>query len=191
MPFDQMQQWLQKEKDLGSPNPNNIVLATATRKGVPHSRIVAIKEIRADSILFFTQRETRKAKELQENPCASMTLWLPLQQREVIIDGKVEPLSQEENERYWQDMPRDRQLIFSVYSPISGKAINSIKELENKNLNFQKRYKDRPIPITDFYCGFKFIPACFYFYTFGNNTFSEVIRYIQSHEDWEKQMLSP
>jgi len=191
MPFDQMQQWLQKEKDLGSPNPYNIVLATATREGIPHSKIVAIKEIRADTILFFTQRETRKAKELQENPCASMTLWLPLQQREVIVDGKVEPLSQEENERYWQDMPHDRQLMFSVYSPLSGKAIDSIRELEDERLALEKKYKDKPIPITDFYCGFKFIPAYFYFYTLGNASFSEVIRYAQSHKTWEKQMLSP
>ena len=54
--IDEINQWLDKEKKLGSPNPNNIVLATAGKEGIPHSLFVAICEMNEQGILFFTQR---------------------------------------------------------------------------------------------------------------------------------------
>ena len=125
MPYTKMQEWLDKENDLGSENPNRVVLATATSNGIPHSRIVAVREISPKGILFFTQQGTRKVAEITENPHASMTLWLAMQQREVIIDGIIEALAQDENKYYWETMSRERQLRFSTYSPVSTQPIGS------------------------------------------------------------------
>ncbi len=189
--IDEINQWLDKEKKLGSPNPNNIVLATAGKEGIPHSRIVAIREMNEQGILFFTQRGTRKVAQLTENPRASMTLWLPLQQREVIIDGFITALNQKENEHYWNLLPYDRKLRFSAYSPTSSQPIQSLSELEEECKALSLQYNEVTLPISSYYCGFRLIPEVFYFYTLGTTTFSEIIKYSLKKDVWQKQILSP
>lgn len=192
MVFSKTKEWLEKEKELGSPDPYNIVLATATKEGVPHSRIVAIREITTESILFFTQRHTKKVQELTENPRASMTLWLPLQQREVVIDGNIKSLSEEESVPYWQTLSRERQLRFSVYAATSGQPIDSLSELMQRQEMLDEKFKGSSIPLSEnAYCGFRLFPQTFYFYTLGKDTFSEVIKYTLVEENWKQQSLSP
>lgn len=182
--------WLEMENSLGCSESNRMVLATAGKNAVPHSRIVAIREITDKGLLFFTQRGTRKTEEIQENPIASATIWLPLQQREIIFDGKIESLSQTANERYWQDIPRDRQLKFWAYAQTSGQKINSINELENKFEAYAQQFKDS-VPITDFYCGYELIPERIIFYTLGQTTFSEVFEFTLKDNAWHQQRISP
>lgn len=191
MPLQKIRLWLEKEKELGSPNPNNIVLATSTSQNIPHSRIVAIREITPEGVLFFTQRESRKVRELTENPHASMTLWLPLQQREVIIEGTIKTLDLTENEDYWKAIPRDRQLRFTTFGPTSGQPITSLAELEEKQKSLLQQFDGKDIPIPHSYCGFRLIPETFYFYTLGSTTFSEVIKYTLIQSNWQQQLLSP
>ena len=88
-PIEHLRQWLQNERTAGAPNPQQAVLSTATIDAVPHSRVVAIREIDAQGLLFFTQRDTRKVAEMSINPAVSMTFWFELLLREVIIDGTV------------------------------------------------------------------------------------------------------
>lgn len=191
MPILKINEWLEKETQLGSPNPSNIVLSTVTSDHEPHSRIVAIREISPEGIIFFTQRYSRKFNELIENPNVSMTLWLPLQQREVIIEGSAKSLKEEENEKYWQALPRERQLRFTVYAKTSAQPISSLSELEKKYEEFSEIFSDSPIPISEHYCGFRVNPHTFYFYTLGGQTFSEYIKYFLEEGEWREQLLSP
>jgi pyridoxamine 5'-phosphate oxidase len=192
MPFKQMQEWIEKEKSLGSADPDRIVLATASRDAIPHSRIVAIREINDKSILFFTQGGTRKAKELNENPIASATLWLPLQQREVIMDGTVQALNPNENEYFWKSLSRERQLKFSAYAGTSGQAIDSIDILNDKYKSLSDQYPNGEIPMNvKLYCGYRLIPEVFYFYTLETESFSEIIKFSLGGNTWEQQLISP
>lgn len=191
IPFEIINEWLEKEKSLGSPYPNRIVLATAGQNAIPHSRVVAIREITNDSLLFFTQYGTRKTLEMKENPIASATIWLPLQQREIIIDGSIEKLAQEENLKYWKELPREQQLKFTTYAPISSQPIKSNNELEDKYQALTMQYKDSAVPMTDYYCGYRLIPDKFYFYTLGTETFSEVFKFEKIANQWHKELISP
>lgn len=190
-PILQINEWLDKEKELGSPSPDRVILATSTKDGVPHSRVVAIREITDQGLLFFTQRGTKKVKELQANPQASMTLWLPLQQREVILDGNVIALSHDENENYWKLLPRESQLRFSAYAPTSAQPIHSVEQINNCYRDLSKCFVDKEIPMSEFYCGFRLLPETLYFYTLGKENFSHVIRVTCSNNQWYEQLLSP
>lgn len=190
-PINTMNDWLTQEESMGSSNPRNIVLATAGKEGIPHSRIVAIRELSNQGVLFFTQRSTRKVIEISQNPHASMTLWLPLQQREIILEGKIVTLNQEENEQYWNLLPYDRKLRFSAYSPTSNQPIQGLSELEDKIEELKHQYNAETLPMSSYYCGYRLVPEVFYFYTLGTATFSEVIKYSLVQDQWQKQMLSP
>jgi pyridoxamine 5'-phosphate oxidase len=191
MPFNTITEWIENEKQLGSRNPDRMVLATADKNAIPHSRIVAIREINNKSLLFFTQLWTRKAQEIKKNPVASATIWLPLQQREIIVDGAIETLNTSENEYYWKSLPRLNQLRFSTYAPTSGQPIDSINILNDKLKMLDQQYQNTEIPMKDFYCGYRLVPRTIYFYTLGVETFSEYIRYELNKGLWQQQLLSP
>jgi len=191
MPFQKIKEWLDIEKSKGSTNPDCIVLATAAHDAVPHSRIVAIKEITDSSVLFFTQPNTRKALEMKENPVASATLWLPLQQREIIMDGTIHSLHEEENESYWKELPRERQLRFASYAPTSDQPIESLEILNQKQVALAARYPSGQVPMNNLYCGYRLEIHTFYFYTLGSNSFSEYIQFKRVANIWQKQLLSP
>lgn len=186
-----MRNWMDKEKELGSASPNRVVLATSSPEGIPHSRIVAIREITPDGVLFFTQQGTRKVTELTQNPHASMTLWLALQQRQVILEGIVKPLTPSENEKYWATIPREQQLRFFAYAPTSGQAIPSISVLDNQLDALAHKFLGDAIPMSTYYCGFHLTAESMYFYTLNSDTFSEVLKYQKQQDDWVKQLLSP
>lgn len=192
MPFITIKDWLSREKALGSPTPDRAVLATTSSKdGAAHSRVIAIREVAHEGILFFTQTGTRKVLEITENPLASMTFWLALQQRQIILEGLIKPLSQQDNEAYWRSLPRERQLQFCAYGPTSSQPIKSLSSLEERYHELIKFYEGKDIPMSEFYCGFRLKPDICYFYTLGRNNFSEVYMYTHNHDAWQRQMLSP
>lgn len=191
MPFTQINDWLAAEKSLGSSSPERMVLATAGKDGVPHSRIVAIREVDANGILFFTQKGTRKTLEMAENPRASMTLWLPLQQREVMIDGTIQTLSQDENQYYWSTRTKDRQLHFLAYAPTSTHVIVSTDILQQRLQALTVEYQNKDVPLPEYYLGYRLVPETYCFYTLIDAGFSEIIRYVKSPQGWTSQTLSP
>lgn len=189
MPLSKIHEWLKKEKQLGSTDPDRMVLATASAAGKVHSRIVAIREISEAGVLFFTQRATRKVADMTENASASMTLWLPLQQREVILDGVIKALTYEENLFYWDTLPYERQVKFTLHS--SGRQLSSVMELDDKYKVLLNTYRNQKVPMNDAYCGFRLCPEMMYFYTLGMEKFSEVIKYLRTESGWESQLISP
>lgn len=191
MPVKLINEWLAKEQELGSKQPNRIVLATAGRDGIAHSRIVAIREIAEKGVLFFTQRASRKTREIAENPLGSMTLWLPLQQREIVLEGKIEAIPREENEYYWSKRPREMQLRFSAYAPTSGQVLSSLDELEEKYQEILHRSGDKAVPMSEDYCGYWLVADTLVFYTLNDDGFSDVMRYRKVGEDWLIERLSP
>lgn len=185
-----MNEWFAKEKELGV-EVNSVVLATVSPEGRPHNRVVAIREIKNDSLIFFTQRETRKVADLLKNPAAAMDFFLVLQQRQVVLEGVAKPLTYEENEQYWNDLPRERQLRFSTYAPSSGQPITSLSELDERKKELEALFANKAVPMSDFYQGFRFIPDTFLFYSVGSTSFSEAIKFTKNNNDWHEQLLSP
>jgi len=189
-PFVILKDWINEEGLRGAPNPQQAVLSSISPNNVPHSRVVAIREISSDALIFFTQRETRKVFELNENPHAAITFWFELYQRSVSIEGEVESLSQQENEQYWENYPREAQIRFHSYAPTSTQTIISKQMLQDKMAGIREHYQDNEIPISPFYLGFRFKPRQFIFYTYRLDELSDVVQFTLV-EDWQAQILSP
>lgn len=192
MPLQRLEQWIKEEKDNGIPNPQQAILSTATKEGIPHSRVVAIREITPQGILFFTQKGTRKVTEIANNPRASLTFWFELMQREVILEALIEALSEEENKAYWSTYPRIAQLRFLAYAPTSSQPIDSKQMLEDKKSVIEQEYRDQELPYTPLYCGYRIIPSKFTFYEYRTDELSDVSQYVlQKNSQWQKQVMSP
>ena len=191
MPIELLNNWLQEECIAGASEPQQAVLSTSTRDAVPHARVVAIREISAEGLLFFTQRDSRKVGELTSNPVAAITFWFELLQREVIIEGTVVPLTDNDNALYWQTYPREAQIRFCSYAPTSSKRIASKQLLENKRQQIELDYSGLPIPFSELYCGFRVKPARFVFYAYRTDELSDVIEYSCVDGQWVQHLLSP
>lgn len=190
-PIDQLNQWVLAEREAGAPNPQQAVLATATKEAIPHSRVVAVREINEKGLLFFTQRGTRKVEEMTANPRVSMTVWFELLMREVIIEGIIEALVDSENELYWRDYPREAQIRFHSYAPTSSQPILDKKDLESKRSLIAEEFAEKPIPLSPLYCGFRLKPNRFVFYSYRPDVLSDVVEYTAAKGEWESQLLSP
>jgi pyridoxamine 5'-phosphate oxidase len=191
MPYQMLDAWLEEEKASGAPNPKQAVLSTTTSQPVPHARVVAIREISDKGLLFFTQRGTRKVAEMKDNPKCCLTFWFELKQRQVIIEGIIEALSEQENDAYWQSYPKEARLRFYAYAPTSGQPISSKEILEDKRRQLTDSYKDKTIPISPDYCGFRIKPNRFCFYAYCTPELSDTYEYVIHDGAWRKQILSP
>lgn len=190
-PIDTINTWLENETTLGCASPNRMILATASKEAIPGARVVAIREINEKGMLFFTQRGTRKVRELSQNHNVSAVIWLPLQQRQIVVEGAAQAISHEENLHYWQTMSHERQLRFAAYAPTSGQVIESDAMLEDNLHALTQRYAQTTVPMSEFYCGYRISLAVINFYTLGADRFSEVKRCVRINDVWMQETLSP
>lgn len=189
MPFDILKEWLDDEQKSGAPNPRQAVLSTVNENS-PHARVVAIREI-SDGLLFFTQKCTRKVEEIKNNPKATFTFWFELRQRQVIIEGMLEALSELENIPYWKTYPRQAQIRFYAYAPTSTQPISSKQELEEKRNQIEQEYLNKEIPMSPDYCGYRLKPNRFAFYEFRTPELSDAFEFKLEETSWKKKLLSP
>jgi pyridoxamine 5'-phosphate oxidase len=109
-PLRQFDQWMQEAIKLGVPEPNAMTLATVGADGRPSTRIVLIKGYDADGIVWFTNYDSRKGRELAVHPVAALQFhWVELE-RVVRIEGTVEKVSAEQSDAYFHSRPLDSRL---------------------------------------------------------------------------------
>ncbi|KTD16624.1 pyridoxine/pyridoxamine 5'-phosphate oxidase [Legionella jordanis] len=191
MPLSILKQWIEEERQAGAPNPQQAVLATIGQNNIPHSRVVAIREISNQDLLFFTQSSTRKVIELRKNPHISLNFWFELKQRQVIIEGQVAPLSEQENQSYWFSYPKEAQVRFLAYAPTSSQVIPSKQILEQRKKLFARQFTEQPVPFTPLYIGYRIIPSTLRFYAYRQDELSDVWEFNYQNQGWKKDILSP
>lgn len=191
-PIHLLKTWLEEEKAENVPYAQHAVLSTQGTNGQVHGRVVAIREIDEEKLLFFTQKRTRKVEEIKTNPAVSLVFWFEQSGREVIIEGEAAFLSEMQNEHYWKTYPKPAQIRFCSYAPTSGLAIDSKQLLENKRLEIEELYqKERSLPLSKDYCGIAVKPLRFVFYAYRLDELSDVWEYQMNGSAFVKRLLSP
>tara|TARA_R110000868_G_scaffold32318_1_gene117595 strand:+ start:1197 stop:1778 length:582 start_codon:yes stop_codon:yes gene_type:complete len=190
-PLSLLKAWLDEEQAKGAPNPRQAVLSTCGNDAIPHARVVAIREIEESGLLFFTQKGTKKVKEMLSNPHACITFWFELFQREVILQGLIEPLSQDENKKYWESYSKEAKIRFYSYAETSSQPILHKDVLEDKKRQVEDEYRNKALPLSPYYCGFRVKPSTIMFYAYRTDELSDVFEYQRVADAWQKQWLSP
>uniref|UniRef100_L7M422 pyridoxal 5'-phosphate synthase n=1 Tax=Rhipicephalus pulchellus TaxID=72859 RepID=L7M422_RHIPC len=159
-PIELFETWFNEVKDAGFMyEPNAVTLATSTKSGFPSSRMVLLKGYGQDGFVFFTNYESRKGKELEENPNACLLFYWDRQNRQVRIEGRVEKVSEEVSERYFHSRPRISQLAAAASTqsaPLESRAV-----LEAKMKALEEEYKDtsKEVPKPSFWGGYCLSPS--------------------------------
>ncbi len=187
-PFVQFTKWFEvviKKKLL---EPNAMILATSTKTGIPSVRAVLLKEFDEKGFKFYTNYGSRKGRELDENPFASVLfLWLELE-RQVRIEGKIVKLSRKESLEYFNQRP-----IKSRYGALASNQSEIIadrKTLEERFYLLQKKYGNNP-PMPKNWGGYKLIPNKFEFWQGRRDRLHDRICYEKSRSGWKIFRLQP
>jgi pyridoxamine 5'-phosphate oxidase len=152
-----LQRWLAAAANAGVREPTAMALATCAADGQPRCRIVLCKAIDAGGLVFFTNAESDKGRELAAEPRAAATFWWPApRERQVRIEGRVAPADDALADRYFASRPRQAQLA-SAASPQS-RALRDRSELESLVAALAARIGDGPVPRPPHWRGYRLQP---------------------------------
>ena len=190
-PFLQFGRWFDESvRTAGDREPNAMTLATASKQGTPSARIVLLKGFSERGLIFFTSYESRKARDLAENPRAALNFHWPWLERQIQIEGSVEKVSREESEIYFSKRPIGSRLgaIVSKQSSI----IESREVLEHKLEQVAAEYRTSPPPVPELWGGYLVCPERFEFWQGRENRLHD--RFLYSRKTgggWQIDRLSP
>jgi pyridoxamine 5'-phosphate oxidase len=160
-PMSQFTAWLSDAEAAGVPLPNAMGLATADAEGRPSVRHVLLRGA-DDGFVFFTNYESRKARQLSENPHAALVfLWKALE-RQVNVTGTVARVSREESEAYFRTRPREARI--GAWASRQSEVLDSREELDARYEELDARYPGDEIPLPPFWGGFLLRPASIEFW---------------------------
>jgi pyridoxamine 5'-phosphate oxidase len=189
-PLKLFRRWFDDAIASGSRLPDAMTLATATKEGKPSARMVLLKQVDDDGFVFFTNYNSRKARELDENPYAALvSYWVGLD-RQVRVEGRVERVSDAESDEYFHTRPRESQLG-ALASPQS-EVIESREFLEQRFRDFEGMYRDRSVARPAHWGGYRLKPNLIEFWQNRSGRLHDRILYeLQADGSWSVKRLAP
>ena len=187
----QLSRWLDEAVEAGVPEPNAMVLATAGADGAPGARMVLLKGLDERGLAFYTNLRSRKGRELAENPRATLVLaWLSLQ-RQVVVDGRVEPVGGREADEYFASRPHGARLA-ALASPQS-EPIGSREVLERRHAELAGRHPEgSPVPRPGWWGGLRVVPASVELWQGREDRLHDRLRYrCAGSGEWVIERLAP
>ncbi len=187
-PFNQFKIWFDLVVKAEVIEPNAMTIATSTKYGIPSARMVLLKGFDETGFTFFTNYESRKGKELLENPLASLLFWWREFERQVRIEGKIEKISRKESEEYFNLRP-----LKSRYGALSSNQSEIVKNrevLEKRFSDLEKQFGENP-PTPENWGGYKLLPNKFEFWQGRRDRLHDRICYEKVNNDWKIYRLQP
>lgn len=189
-PLKVFEQWFKDAQKSTMKHPEAFVLSTlGESQVVPNSRVVLMKEITADGIIFYTNYESQKGHELKNSPHASaLFYWDPLFQQVKLI-GDVSKVPQAQSDAYWQTRPRTSQI--SQWVSQQSQPVNDRKTMEAQYRIAEEKFSDKMIPRPPHWGGYLLSPTYVEFWIGREGRFHDRYTYRKVENKWIGQRLYP
>jgi pyridoxamine 5'-phosphate oxidase len=189
-PFEQFALWFEQACQSKVVEPNGMSLATTGADGRPLVRTVLLKSYDAHGFVFYTNLESRKAKQIKENPNASLLFpWLALQ-RQVIVSGKVEPVTAAETLKYFLTRPRGSQI--GAWISQQSSVVTSRSLLESKWQEMERKFAGGEVSLPSWWGGYRVVPREIEFWQGRVNRLHDRFLYTAKEDGtWNIDRLAP
>jgi pyridoxamine 5'-phosphate oxidase len=189
-PFKQFERWFREAEAVVPILPNAMTLATTTKEGVPSARVVLLKDFDESGFVFYTNYQSQKGRELDENPLAALSFYWAEPARQVRITGTATRTTRSESEAYFHTRPIDSRL--GAWASNQGEVISSRAVLEQRMEELLKEYAGKRIPLPPYWGGYRVAPFVFEFWQNRASRLHDRLRYkLGSAGKWVIERLAP
>lgn len=189
-PFDQFDIWWQDAINSNIDEVNALNLCTVDASGKPSGRIVLLKGYDRDGFVFFTNYQSLKGQELLANPQACMIFFWKELERQVRIDGRIEKVTDKENDTYFFSRPEGSQV--GAWSSPQSSVIESRQVIENNVKHYQQVFSNQPITRPPHWGGYRVIPYQVEFWQGRASRLHDRLQYRLTEDgNWHLVRLAP
>lgn len=189
-PIQLFRRWFEDARVSEISEPNAMTLSTSTADGRPSSRIVLLKDVDERGFVFYTNLESRKAREILDNPRVALTFWWPPFHRQVRVEGDVESVSGEVADAYFSTRTRGSQL--GAWASPQSEEIPDRETLKARYAEVEERFADDDVPRPPHWSGSRVVPDAVEFWQGRPNRLHDRFLYRRSEDGgWEIARLSP
>jgi len=189
-PIIQFEKWFHEAVSSQVPEPTAMNLATVSQSGRPSSRIVLLKGIENGQFQFYTNYQSQKGKELEQNPACALTFFWPELERQVRINGIASRLDEKTSEAYFQSRPRGSQV--GAWASPQSSVIKDRKILEGRAAEIEKRFEGKnPLPRPHQWGGYGVEPFEIEFWQGRPSRMHDRILYTREDQAWRLSRLAP
>lgn len=188
-PFKQFEIWFEEAKKIGLKDPNAMNVASATKSGIPSSRMVLLKAYSEEGFIFYTNYTSRKSGEILDNPIVALNFFWDALERQIRIEGEIKKVEKEVSDAYFNSRSRLSQL--GAHASNQSQVIENYEELTTKLNSFDEQFKDTDIPRPDHWGGFIVIPSSIEFWQGHDGRLHDRLKFEKENDNWAMKRLSP
>jgi len=169
--------------------PNAMTLATSTFEGKPSARIVLLKDFGEQGFTFFANYESKKGKQILQNPYGALAFWWPELERQVRIEGKITKVSEAESDRYFRTRPEGSKI--GAWASPQSQPIPNRKYLESLQSDFKEEFSGKTIKRPPNWGGYLLVPNLIEFWQGRQNRLHDRLQFTLINDEWILERLAP
>ena len=181
--------WIQEAKDKEAGLPHALNLSSVSLEGQPSSRMVLLKRLSDEGLVFFTDYDGKKGQEIINNNKAAINFWWAKTNKQIRIEGVCNKVSNKESDDYFHSRPRGSQI--SALASKQSETLESYEGLLEKAKQIESDNEGKDIKRPDRWGGFVLKPNLFEFWTNQENRLHKRELFTLNEEGWEKSLISP
>ena len=188
-PSKQFEDWLSQAVKAAIPEVQAMTLSTVSEDNKPSSRIVYLREFENDSFWFYGNYESRKAKQLANNPNASLNFFWPFLERQIRIEGTVDLCDAAHSDNYFNNRPLESQI--GAWASAQSSVLSSRNELEEKLNHFKKQFENKPVHRPPYWGGWVLKANYYEFWQGRKSRLHDRICYASENDSWKIMRIAP
>jgi pyridoxamine 5'-phosphate oxidase len=188
-PINQLSLWLNDAISGKIQEPTAMILSTIDQSGNPESRVVLLKELKADGLVFYTNYNSKKGQQIIDNKNVSVVFFWPELERQIRIKGSVVQVSEEDSSAYFLSRPIDSQL--GAWASPQSQVIESREVLDENYRYYQEYFRIHEIEKPPHWGGFLIRPEYFEFWQGRSNRLHDRLEFTRNEDSWQINRLAP